>query len=273
MNQDQLFDEAKSLTAQIQRDGYAVLRNLMDSQALRHLLTHADNLWETHHDPQRPHSKLEVSGAKVAQIASVRAATCQKRLIDTVLTLLGPNIYINYIGFTINPPQSEDKQDMAYHQDGGRISREHSGFSEPRYTLKAAIWLTDGMKLGVGNFFVIPGSHLWQQKPDMDIGELAIPVYVAPGDAILFERRVWHTRKTNTSNTRRKVLFIDYAPRWMEPKCQMDLTPPPEYGSPLEEQLFKNTETWRAFAPRKIDLPALNYMNRTGLTRSVENES
>ncbi|WP_419735689.1 phytanoyl-CoA dioxygenase family protein [Pseudomonas sp. COR18] len=273
MNEVHPAGEPKSLSEQIQRDGYVVLRNLMDSQELEHLLNHADNFWDTLHDPQRPQSKLEVHGAAVAQIASVRMAACKKRLIDTVLTLLGPNIYVNYIGFTINPPQSEDKQHMAYHQDGGRISKEHAQFFEPRYTVKAAIWLTDGTRLGVGNFYVIPGSHRWKQKPDTKIDELAIPVYVEPGDVILFERRVWHTRKTNTSNTRRKVLFVDYAPRWMEPKCQMDITPPPTYSSPVEEQLFNNKETWRAYAPRKIDLPALDYMSSAGLTRSVEDES
>ena len=40
-------------------------------------------------------------------------------------------------------------------------------------------------------------------------------VRVKAGTAVLFDRRLWHSRGMNTSDTTRKVLFLGYSYRWL----------------------------------------------------------
>jgi len=40
-------------------------------------------------------------------------------------------------------------------------------------------------------------------------------VQVKAGTAVLFDRRLWHSRGLNTSDVTRKVLFLGYSYRWL----------------------------------------------------------
>ncbi|WP_164721266.1 phytanoyl-CoA dioxygenase family protein [Burkholderia stagnalis] len=270
MSEQDMLIEIRRLCDEIETNGFAIVRNLIDRDTVVELSRHADSAWRRGADPGRPHSKVEIAGAEVEAVDAVRSVAREARLLGTMLALLGPNIYVNYAGFTINPPQARDKAPMEFHTDGGRISREHVGGAEPRYSIKTSVWLSDGARLGRGNFHVIPGSHKWRSKPDADLDSLAVPVLVNPGDAIIFERRVWHTRKPNVSSMTRKVLFLDYAPRWMERKCSSAALPKNYYPDPIENQLFNNQADWSAFAPKKHMIPCLQFMEALGITRREE---
>lgn len=254
MTTDQLA-EREEIYADLEAKGYAVVRRLLSSEQIGELTEACVRVCDPSRDPSKPHSKVEVAGEIVVDDRAVRATACSPRLLGVILRSMGPNIYVNYAGFMMNPPQAAEKKPMEFHQDGGRISRESNGAPDPRYSIKAAVWLTDGTTLGRGNFFVVPGSHLWSTRPADDLDSMAVPVHVAAGDAILFERRVWHTRKPNTTNVTRKVLFLDFAPRWMEPKCPM--ADPSSFSEPLERQLFGNDSGWETFAPKKSRLATL----------------
>jgi len=66
---------------------------------------------------------------------------------------------------------------------------------------------------------VLPGSHLANaiDRPPDDDNELpgALPVLARAGDAVIFDRRVWHMRSPNVSRTTRKALFYAYTFRWV----------------------------------------------------------
>ncbi len=255
MNEQSVTD----LVVKLQRDGYAVLKGFINKSCVESLTGFCDALWMDNYNPAKQFSKVEVSGTIVSSNDTVRAVACDEGLINVVTALLGGNICVNYVGVTMNPPQNIDKHPMQFHQDGGRICTEHDADLSPRYSIKVAVWLTHGRELGRGNFFVVPGSHLWKCRPKDNLDDLAIPIFVEAGDAIIFERRVWHTRKQNFSCDMRKVLFVDYAYRWMELKCNMRHTEEEISNfSELEKQLFNNHGYWDSFAPRKGGLPILD---------------
>ena len=68
---------------------------------------------------------------------------------------------------------------------------------------------------------VVPGSHLvnWIDGPPRrdiewpDPGG-AIEVTAGPGDAVFFDRRIWHARSRNYSEHTRKAVFFGYTYRW-----------------------------------------------------------
>ena len=60
------------------------------------------------------------------------------------------------------------------------------------------------------------------------------------GDAIVFDRRLWHSGSTNQSAVTRRALFYGYSYRWLRPKSAMKITTLPEYDTldPIDRQLL-----------------------------------
>jgi len=109
-----------------------------------------------------------------------------------------------------------------WHQDGGsRQNREIETTPRPRLSVKVAYWLSDVSEPGRGNLKVVPGSHMvnWiDGPPRRDIEwpdpDGAIEVTAEPGDAVFFDRRIWHTRSRNYSEHTRQAVFFGYTCRW-----------------------------------------------------------
>ena len=91
----------------------------------------------------------------------------------------------------------------------------------PRLSLKVSYWLTDVTDRDNGAMRLIPGSHKLDTRPpnrDNDPDgdpEGAIDLLVKRGTAVLFDRRMWHSRGWNFSDVTRKVLFMGYSYRWL----------------------------------------------------------
>jgi hypothetical protein len=149
-------------------------------------------------------------------------------LLDTPKTfpllwdILGWNIQLYISHLIIYPPEPPDaprvRKGAGWHQDGGRpvpeMERPH-----PRLSLKVSYWLSDVSQPDRGALRIVPGSHKLdapppQSAPDGD-PDGAIEVRVTPGTAVLFDRRLWHSRGWNYSDVTRKVLFMGYSYRWL----------------------------------------------------------
>jgi len=144
-----------------------------------------------------------------------------------ICELLGWNIYMYHCHLDVHPPVREpDAPRWGWHQDGGRQNLEiESHPTRPRLSVKVAYFLSDASKPGRGNLLVIPGSHRWNSiprpgRPDLGFDQPpgAVPVLAAPGTAVLFDRRLWHSRSDNLSNVTRKALFLGYTYRWVRPR-------------------------------------------------------
>ncbi len=66
-------------------------------------------------------------------------------------------------------------------------------------------------------------SNTCHDFPDDPVEEHrdAVPVLVNPGDAVLFDRRIWHGGAQNRSTLTRKVIFLGYSYRWLKPRDDM----------------------------------------------------
>jgi ectoine hydroxylase-related dioxygenase (phytanoyl-CoA dioxygenase family) len=63
----------------------------------------------------------------------------------------------------------------------------------------------------------------------------------APGTAVVFDRRLWHSRSDNLSDITRKSFFLGYTYRWVRPRDEypIDWTAEPYASlSPLRRQLL-----------------------------------
>jgi ectoine hydroxylase len=111
-----------------------------------------------------------------------------------------------------------------WHQDSGRLNHDLEGSpTRPRISIKVGYFLTDSTSDGTG-FQVIPGSHNFNLLQPSGASALASPqllpsgapgaadaisVRVRAGDAVLFDRRVWHNggAQPHHPDAARKVLF------------------------------------------------------------------
>src|SRR5207249_1451012 len=120
------------------------------------------------------------------------------------------------------PPASSDQRTWRWHQDGGRQNLETETFPRPLLSVKVAYVLSDLSEPGRGATRIIPGSHRRNHLARPEHPELgfedpagAVEVTAAPGDAFIFDRRLWHAPSTNLSLVTRKMLFVGYTYRWI----------------------------------------------------------
>lgn len=167
-----------------------------------------------------------------------------------VWSLLGWNIYSHHNHVDVHPGHQPDEQSpWNWHQDGYRQNSDVDATPRPMLSLKVAFVLSDMSQSCRGATKIIKGSHEWNTLPGRparaedryDEPAGGQEIIARPGDAFIFDRRLWHSRSVNTSPLTRKVVFIGYAHRWIRPLDEIDYRRDPEWFarlSPVRRQLL-----------------------------------
>ncbi|MEO2004350.1 MAG: phytanoyl-CoA dioxygenase family protein [Candidatus Poribacteria bacterium] len=187
-----------------------------------------------------------------------------------VCDILGWNIqhYISHLIMYPPEPQGAERntKGAGWHQDGGRpvpeMERPH-----PRLSLKVGFWFSDVSSPDHGALRVIPGSHRLDERPQNNGDgdpDGATHVLVKAGTAVLFDRRMWHSRGWNYSDVTRKVLFLGYSYRWLRGLDYNNM--PPELlrrCDPIRRQLLGdgvNVKGW--WQPTDEDVPLKQWLRK-----------
>lgn len=186
------------------------------------------------------------------------------KIFPKVWGILGWNIqlYLTHMDITPPPPPDaeQEKKRLGWHQDSGRLNSELETDPRPRVSVKVGYFLTDTTEVGRGNFYVIPGSHTQNKlefpTDDVSDPEGATPVCVPPGTAVIFDRRIWHSRSPNESDVTRKVLFYGYSYRWLRPRDDMTVGNFMDKCDPIRRQLLGASTSWHGYtSPTDEDVP------------------
>ncbi|RSM51027.1 hypothetical protein DMB66_42915 [Actinoplanes sp. ATCC 53533] len=225
--------------AAFERDGFLVVPGVLSEDEIAHYTTAVDRVYEEHATA----GKL-AADRSLHKLNAVDSCTDLAPLLDhpkvfgLVWSMLGWNVHVYHSHLDVHPPLTEEKPfRFEWHQDGGRQNREIETDPRPRLSVKIAYWLSDLSATGRGNFQVVPGSHTTNRidgPPRRDMAwpnpDNAIEVTANPGDAVFFDRRIWHARSNNHSRITRKGVFFAYTYRWVQTRETMtadlpDLTP------------------------------------------------
>ncbi|MPZ26927.1 MAG: phytanoyl-CoA dioxygenase [Micromonosporaceae bacterium] len=164
--------------------------------------------------------------------------------------LLGWNVYTHHNHLDLTPPAPEPPPGWAWHQDGYRQNSDPEtldpALPRPMFSLKIAYVLSDLSGTGRGATKIIPGSHRWNTlprpaEPPYRDPEGAVEIVANPGDAFVFDRRLWHSRSPNRSGITRKLLFVGYTYRWIRPLDELPLDRASQWWadrSPVQRQLL-----------------------------------
>jgi ectoine hydroxylase len=207
-----------------ERDGYLVIQGALDPDEAERCVSIVDGLYERHRE-----AGLLPADRTLHHLSAVHACPSLAPLVDhprifgLIWSLLGWNMHVYHSHIDVHPPAAaETPFRFEWHQDGGRQNRELETDPRPRLSVKVAYWLSDVSRPGRGNFKVVPGSHTLNRidgPPRRDVPwpdpPGAVEITAAPGDALLFDRRVWHARSENRSEITRKAVFFAYTYRWI----------------------------------------------------------
>lgn len=190
------------------------------------------------------------------------------RTFPKVWDILGWNIQLFHTQMIVTPPRHGDKTPSrwGWHQDNNRMNRDIVEVDlQPMISLKVAYFLSDVSAPGRGNFAVVPGSQQTRTLEPSQNGDPnprgTLEVLGKPGDALIFDRRLWHAGSPNWSEQTRKVLFYGYAYRWLRPKCAMDTSRVWDICGPIRRQLLGAcTATNGYFDPQPDDVPLRAWM-------------
>ncbi len=129
---------------------------------------------------------------------------------------------------------------------------------QPRVSVKVGYFLTDLPRTGMGNLCVVAGSHR-SGRPAVRDGEQpdgVIEIRAAAGDAIIFDRRLWHAASVNCSNQTRVLVTYGYSYRWLRAKSDMDHETLLDQVDPIRRQLLGWSSSANGrFEPEDQDVP------------------
>ena len=219
--------------------GYIEIPDALSSQQSERLIHAIDKL--TARAPDRIHNVADIFGKHDAFLELLDLPT----VLPTVTELLGTNIWVNHSHFNANPATestdvSEFDNGYGWHRDGGAIHKDLP-WPPPLLTLKVGYYLTDLTEPGSGQTYFIRDSHKTGEKTPgpYDLPESAFPMMVKGGTAVLFDRRLIHSiRSANYSGTRRRVIFVQYAFRWMAANDAMKVSHLRRKLNPVQQQLL-----------------------------------
>lgn len=221
--------------------GYLHLPGVLSDDHVALLQSEADRVYTEHKNANSEHIDKTES---LHLLGAVSHSPHFAKLLDYgptfrhVWSLLGWNIYSQHNHLDVNPPYEEDETPRwEWHQDGWRQNSDAEYYApffgdvpRPMFSLKVAFVLSDISEPGRGQTQMIPGSnlqnHLYRPTDPEEIAkgpEGAVPWLAKPGDAIVFDRRLWHSRSRNRSDITRKMLFISYTYRWIRPVDDMPI--------------------------------------------------
>ena len=188
-----------------------------------------------------------------------------------VFGILGWHIQLYHSHLMVTPPLDgavPERKRLGWHQDSGRLNLDLETRPRPRVSLKVAYFLTDCSETDRGNFHVLPGSHLKNEIEMAEDDDLdpagAVPVQVAAGDAVFFDRRIWHAAGHNFSPYARKVLFYGYSYRWLRPRDDMTVEHLMDRCDPIRQQLLGASPSGGHgyTSPREEDVPLREWIRQ-----------
>ena len=233
------------------QQGFLVVPDVLDVATVERLIHAVDGLtnrWRPVYERDRdlkshhPLNVLDFIGQHDEFLPLIDLPQTFMKVVD----ILGWHIQLYHSHMIVTPPLPDDYEPhtarLGWHQDSGRLNLDIESSPRPRISLKVGFFLTDTKQPDRGNFHVIPGSHLTNalSMPDDDATEHpdAIPLLVGPGDAVIFDRRLWHSGGRNFSAVTRKVLFYGYSYRWLKPRDDMTVAHYMDRSDSIRQQLL-----------------------------------
>jgi ectoine hydroxylase len=221
-------------SSRLRSDGFVAIPGALEPPAVAVLVDALDRVYDEEVARGRigPGERMHLLG-ELGRDESFLGLVDHPAVFPLIWRELGWNIHLYHCHLDVTPPCAAPRHPRwGWHQDGGRQNLDLEVDPRPRLSLKVAFWLSDVSEPGRGNMLVLPGSHERNTLPRPSRPELgfeppagAEPVLASPGDALVFDRRLWHSRSDNRSEHTRRAVFLAYTFRWIRPRDDFGIDP------------------------------------------------
>lgn len=208
------------LLEQFERDGFLVVPDVLNQDQISHFTNIVDCLAVEERGNDESQT-VEIRNA-IARDAALLPLLDWQSIFPLIAKILGWNIQLTTSHVFVRPPTPQENNQfkaISWHCDGPSPQFPVVENQLPRMYAKVGFFLTDLSQPDSGNLRVVPGSHRCAAPPVRDEnGEPAgaIQVLTKPGDAVIFEQRIWHAVGPNYAPHARKNIYIGYCYRWLK---------------------------------------------------------
>lgn len=261
--QNRLTDDERS---EFETNGYLIVENAVHPALIERLIAAIDRIDHEVRLPEQVDKLMSIPNVlhrDDAFLELVDLATTLPKVWD----ILGWNIYSYHSHLDVTPPANMDTAtwEVSWHQDSMRVNDEIETHPRPRLSLKIGFYLTDVSEPNRGNTLVVKGSHLADELECPEDGRSnpagAEPLCMQPGSALILDRRTWHSRSFNASDLTRKVVWLGYSYRWMQPKDEMTVQQLYSKLDPIQRQLLGDRVSANGvYDPLDDDVPLRSWL-------------
>ncbi len=193
---------------EIERVGFTILHNVLDSEELNRARTGIDNTYEVQVQELGDEARLRsINDADIARSLLVyndffldRVAV-NAAVLDIVRTFLGANISLSsQVGILSRPANS--LYQLAWHRE---LQYQHFVSSKPLAI--QSLFCIDEFSATSGGTFVLPGSHLIEEFPsDEFVREHETQICAPAGSALVFNSMLYHRAGANAGDSTRRAI-------------------------------------------------------------------
>jgi len=237
MNEPRLFPrdtDAETIAEAIERDGYAIVRDMLDAEGLARLRGQLRPLIDA-----TPSDTGGFMGARTVRFGALlgrceepRSMALDPLLLAVVERVLGPycaRFQLNYTGVMHLKP-GETAQPL--HRDASFYPFQNPG--PP--TLLATMWAVTDFTRDNGATWLVPGSHLWDDDrvpTEADVVQAVMPA----GAMLLYNGNVHHAGGANRSNGPRTGCALQFSLGWLRQEENQYMAVPQEIARTFPRRL------------------------------------
>ncbi len=221
----------------LDRDGFLVLTGLLPQDRLEALRARVEELFESEGENAGAEFKKESGARRLANCVDkgeiFQWAIQIPELLAATSHILGPHFKLSSLNVRSTNPFSDADQPL--HVDMNAIADERG------YWVANTIFLLDDFTADNGATRIVPGSHLWRQRPQEQMED---PFAVHPsqilitgsaGSAVVCNAHTWHGGTANRTSAPRRAMHgfycradkpqQQYQKRLLRPETQARLSP------------------------------------------------
>lgn len=215
--------------ADFDRDGYLVVPDRFDDQAIEALLDAAYEVARA--DPKYCADRYYGAEPIVERHPSFADLIAHDRHVGFAYDVYGEQLRLHTSQLFLRPPGGAVSE---WHFDGARMVPYRVYSPRLPLTIKIGYWLTDVTAVGMGCLVVIPGSHRWDAMDAYTSHESVpgeVPVTVRRGTITVMHHALWHRVEPNSSGRTRANIYLGYGPSWVHASDRV--TADPEWAATL----------------------------------------
>lgn len=209
---------AADLTAEVDKQGFAVRPGFLDAARCAALREHARRLVDGEHALHYPKSTrvwdLYRHGEEFVDLLE------DPGLVAVLDGLLGENhLLSDYSLNVVRPGQPVDGWHIDYplNEMPRRVSGSTLGLQ--------CVLALDAFTVANGGTQLVPASHLREERPDPEADLDHVVFEAEPGTLLVMAASTWHRSGFNSSDSPRSAVLMSFVERWVRP-----MTDPPEAG-------------------------------------------